>query len=336
MSTQSDIIIFDPRPSSRKPERSRTSVPTPRTDAAAAVPAARRASTMPKSSVPTPDSTTVERGGRVSREELSFRRQVRAQARASAREGDAAHVTPRSRVIDGSERRSARRNTSPEQNTGSLFKRGSLRLDEIADAVELSAEEPTGAKSDGLRRSAVPTKRNDAGAPAAEQKAKRKPIQMKEVELFGRKLQVPVPSLPHIPGPHLPHMKQETKRRLALVAIIFAVVVGFLYGPARDLYVAKRDEQVLSARLEQINAENDQLTEALQTLQTREGIEDEARRRGFVSWGETLVHVEGLEGVEGSQSTSGSNNIVGHQNEEEEQPFYITVLDFIFQYKPDA
>ncbi|MBQ6395009.1 MAG: septum formation initiator family protein [Atopobiaceae bacterium] len=157
----------------------------------------------------------------------------------------------------------------------------------------------------------------------------------KTVELFGRSFTFSLPVIPFLANIHAPELGPEAKRRLRIAAVLFIVVFGLLYGPARDLYTARREEQVLTARLERINAENEELTEALQTLQTREGIEDEARRRGFVNAGETPVRVEGLEETEGSQP-GGSGIITQETEETEEDPFYIRFFDFFFQYRPSV
>ena len=53
-----------------------------------------------------------------------------------------------------------------------------------------------------------------------------------------------------------------------------------------------------------------------------EGIQDEARKRGYVSEGETGVKVEGLDESSSSSDLSSDSD-----------PWYITVLDFVFSYQ---
>lgn len=138
-----------------------------------------------------------------------------------------------------------------------------------------------------------------------------------------------------IPEIHIEPPTPEQLRKMGIVAAIVLVVLGFLYVPARSLYVARRDEAVLTARLETLEDENADLQHSIETLQTREGIEDEARRRGYIVNGETSVNVQGLEGAEGEQqgvdiATLTANGAV----EEGDLPWYIVLGDFVFQYQP--
>ena len=65
----------------------------------------------------------------------------------------------------------------------------------------------------------------------------------------------------------------------------------------------------------------DEYQQDIDRLQTREGIEDEARKRGYVSEGETGVIAEGLpEDQEAEEAPA-------------ELPWYLAVGDFVFQYK---
>ena len=105
-----------------------------------------------------------------------------------------------------------------------------------------------------------------------------------------------------------------------LVLALFVGLVLAMYGPAKTYYCAWRKGQDLQAQLDEYNASNDQYKADIQGLQTREGIEDEARRRGYVSEGETKVVVEGLdEGADGS-------------DQQAEQPWYIELGDKVFHY----
>jgi hypothetical protein len=105
-----------------------------------------------------------------------------------------------------------------------------------------------------------------------------------------------------------------------------------LYGPTRNYYVAKRAEQDLSSQLATINASNDSLDADVSSLQTREGIEDEARRRGYVTEGDTAVDMSGVD--DGTDSTSASAS--SSSSSSADVPWYTSVLDVIFQYQSES
>ncbi len=112
-----------------------------------------------------------------------------------------------------------------------------------------------------------------------------------------------------------------------LVLALFIGLVLAMYGPAKTYYCAWRKGQDLQTQLDEYNASNDQYKADIQGLQTREGIEDEARRRGYVSEGETKVVVEGLdEGADGSTSSADGSD------QQAERPWYIELGDKVFHY----
>ena len=82
----------------------------------------------------------------------------------------------------------------------------------------------------------------------------------------------------------------------------------FLYGPVREYYVSWRVGQIYSAELAELNEDNEELKSEVNRLQSREGIEDEARKRGYVSKGETAVTVEGLDESETSDGETGDTS----------------------------
>lgn len=121
----------------------------------------------------------------------------------------------------------------------------------------------------------------------------------------------------------------------ALTALAVAVLVAFmLFAPVRDLYVAHRQLDRLQATYDALAEENDVLSNDLEVLQSREGIENEARERGYVEVGETKVVVNGLEGEQrgGDQSAIGLSDVEVH----EDIPWYISLLDKVFGYDPEA
>lgn len=139
---------------------------------------------------------------------------------------------------------------------------------------------------------------------------------------------LPIPALPEISLPESP----LARRGLAVMALL-VLVVGFLYGPTRSLYAATRDEQVYTAQLAELDASNESLRAEVDRLQSREGIEDEARKRGYVIKGETPVMVEGLEVDDrGTADASASADLTL----DDDNPWYVDVLDVIFGYEaPD-
>lgn len=110
-----------------------------------------------------------------------------------------------------------------------------------------------------------------------------------------------------------------------LLCIVVGVLVAaavLLYGPAATYYRAWRAGLDLQAQYDALVQSNDQIQQQNDALLTREGIEEEARRRGYVGAGETGVVVEGLP----DDSTSSSDTTP-------EYPWYVGVGDVIFGYE---
>ena len=116
-------------------------------------------------------------------------------------------------------------------------------------------------------------------------------------------------------------------RAALLVLALFVGLVLAMYGPAKTYYCAWRKGQDLQAQLDATNASNDQLKADIQNYMTPEGIEDEARRRGYVSEGETKVVVEGLD-----EDADGSTPSADGSDQQAEQPWYIELGDKVFHY----
>lgn len=110
-----------------------------------------------------------------------------------------------------------------------------------------------------------------------------------------------------------------------LLCIAVGVLVAaalLLYGPAATYYRAWRAGLDLQAQYDALAQSNDQIQQQNDALLTRKGIEEEARRRGYVGAGETGVVVEGLP----DDSTSSSDSTP-------EYPWYVGVGDVIFGYE---
>lgn len=110
---------------------------------------------------------------------------------------------------------------------------------------------------------------------------------------------------------------------IVVVAVALFVLVS-LYPPVQELYCAWRDQGVQQQTLEGLNASIEEYQGDISRLQTREGIEDEARRRGFVDEGEVGVVLEGDEPEEKSDAT---------EVQDQALPWYVTLGDVIFQYE---
>jgi cell division protein FtsB len=123
---------------------------------------------------------------------------------------------------------------------------------------------------------------------------------------------------------------------LVILAVIAAVILS-LYGPIRSWYVAQRRTQDLQAQYAQLNSANSVLQGEVSSLQTQEGIEDEARKHGYVEEGETPVTItgEGSEVAEDSSdgSDSTSDTISGTSTATADTDDLTKFLDGLFQYK---
>lgn len=111
-------------------------------------------------------------------------------------------------------------------------------------------------------------------------------------------------------------------RLLCIVLGVLVAAAVLLYGPAATYYRAWRAGLDLQAQYDALAQSNDQIQQQNDALLTREGIEEEARRRGYVGAGETGVVVEGLP----DDSAASSDATPEH-------PWYVGVGDVIFGYE---
>lgn len=112
-----------------------------------------------------------------------------------------------------------------------------------------------------------------------------------------------------------------------ITAIVAALIIG-IYGPLRSYYVAVRSGQDLQAHYDALVEQNESLRDDLGRLQSEEGIEDEAHRRGYVKDGETGVVTEGL-------PKEDTTALLGEIEIEDTRPWYIRVLDVVFFYSSE-
>ena len=113
--------------------------------------------------------------------------------------------------------------------------------------------------------------------------------------------------------------RNHTKLVVFLGVVIF-LLVG-LYPPIRGYYHAVREHDELLLNQQKIEEDQKRLESEVQGLQTKEGIIDEAHKRGLVSGGEESARVEGLDKKK-------DENTVQHPD----YPWYIKVGDFIFGF----
>ena len=117
---------------------------------------------------------------------------------------------------------------------------------------------------------------------------------------------------------------------ITLVAVILAVVM--LYAPTRNYYVAWRSSQDLQAYYQAISEQNEALLQDVGRLTSQEGIEDEARRRGYVYPNEEALVADGVE----EEKMADPDQVEAAINSYEESlPWYVHVLDSVFGYTRD-
>ena len=109
---------------------------------------------------------------------------------------------------------------------------------------------------------------------------------------------------------------------LCIAAGVLVAAALLLYGPVATYYRAWRAGLDLQAQYDALAQSNDQIQQQNDALLTREGIEEEARRRGYVGAGETGVVVEGL-----PDDSASSPDVTP------EYPWYVGVGDVIFGYE---
>lgn len=123
------------------------------------------------------------------------------------------------------------------------------------------------------------------------------------------------------------------------IALVILAILGGLYGPMRDCYVAYRTGDILARQLQVSERYNKSLQSDVSKLLSKEGIEDEARSKlGLVMPGEKQLEVKGLDGDSSSDSSDASSSLTASEiakREAEvaaEAPWYIKVLDTVFFY----
>ena len=129
-------------------------------------------------------------------------------------------------------------------------------------------------------------------------------------------------------------------QRGLFIGIVVVLVLVSLYFPVRDLYVAKRSNDILAKQVEIRQQYNDELQKSVDKLLSEQGIKDAATEDlGLVMPGETKIDVLGLDDDSGSSSSKKSSNAkkaseVAKEIEEvgKDVPWYIQTLDMLFGF----
>lgn len=130
------------------------------------------------------------------------------------------------------------------------------------------------------------------------------------------------------PGHVVAWVRRHPRLSVSFACVLLAIVI--VYGPAQRYYVAWRTSQDLQAEYDSLNANTEALKGDLDRLQSKEGIEDEARRRGYTFQDEQSETVTGVSD-DADQGTGSADG--GFSAADVERPWYIHVLDFIFVYE---
>lgn len=120
------------------------------------------------------------------------------------------------------------------------------------------------------------------------------------------------------------------RSHVVLVLVILAIVLTpvILFRPVQTYYRAWRSQMDLQSEYDFYQAQNDGLKGDISRLQSREGIEAEARERGY-----------GYEGESVTGSSAGSAADAGSSAEkfnilDVERPWYVHLGDYVFGYMP--
>lgn len=136
-----------------------------------------------------------------------------------------------------------------------------------------------------------------------------------------KKQQLSVSSLAELKDNVLNFGRNHTKLVVFLGVVIF-LLVG-LYPPIRGYYHAVREHDELLLNQQKLEEDKKRLESEVNSLQTKEGIEEKAREQGYVSEGEESARVVGLDKKK-------DDTTVQHP----EYPWYIKVGDFVFGFSP--
>lgn len=138
-------------------------------------------------------------------------------------------------------------------------------------------------------------------------------------------------------GSEAPKAPWQVRLRVPLVILgICLVALAILYPPACDYYKAKRDGEIYQAQLEAFNGLNEEEKARIRSLNTEQGIEDEARLHGYVREGEQAVTVSGLPEEEAAGNAAPIPDDIKAEVLARTDPWHVQALDVLFGYKKGA
>lgn len=128
--------------------------------------------------------------------------------------------------------------------------------------------------------------------------------------------------------------------RPLFIGIVVALALVSLYFPVRDLYVAKRSNDILAKQVEIREQYKDEMKKDTDKWLSEEGIKDRARELGMAMPGEKRIEVLGLDDDSDSSSaekkSSNAKKAIEVAKEIEEvgkdAPWYIQTLDMLFGF----
>lgn len=128
--------------------------------------------------------------------------------------------------------------------------------------------------------------------------------------------------------------------RLLFIGIVVALALVSLYFPVRDLYVAKRSNDILAKQVEIREQYKDEMKKDTDKWLSEEGIKDRARELGMAMPGEKRIEVLGLDddsdssSAEKKSSNAKKASEVAKEIEEvgKDAPWYIQALDMLFGF----
>lgn len=126
---------------------------------------------------------------------------------------------------------------------------------------------------------------------------------------------------------------------LFIALVVLAIGIG-VYFPVRDYYCAQRSGEVLTRQLELQKAYEKKSQKQVDTLLSKEGIIDTARKKfGMVMEGEKTLEVEGLDSGSSKKSSKKSSTPStlaelekAQQEVVDDAPWYVKALDAVFGF----
>ncbi len=121
-------------------------------------------------------------------------------------------------------------------------------------------------------------------------------------------------------------------RIVSTILIVVAVLLFALFGPVRSYYNSVREGQVMQLKYDEVKALNSEIEAQRDSYMSEEGIEDAARKLGYVRVGET--------GETGETGESAENQVGVDPTTEgsyaDKRNFQTKLLDFLFGFNPEV